>query len=473
MHDTTTVTSAADSAGGLPDPTLRVALIVLWSTDPDRIGETALLPRGVADAVATLGRGSGGDDADRLRWVHQRPGANIKRPSRSEAGVSRQQLMLRWADGWSFENTGRCKLRRNGRVTSSGPLTADDVLHLEGQLVLLVGRRPARMSPARDYPQRKWPAFGRADGQGIVGESPRAWALRDRLAFFSQRSAHVLLLGASGTGKELAAQTIHALSSRSRSKLVSRNAATIPEGLVDAELFGNVGGYPNPGMKDRPGLIGRANGSTLFLDEIGELPTELQAHLLRVLDAGGEYQRLGEAQTRAADLRLVAATNRDPSELKHDLLARFGLRLTVPGLDERIEDVPLLARHLLLDVMARDARLKKRFAADGPPRMTDTLVAALARHGWALHARELMNVLWVSLSSSTGDVVALTPEVEDALQLESVEGQKDPSEVTGEEIQAALARHGGRQKDAWRELGLSSRHQLARLMKKHGLAVKK
>ena len=129
---------------------------------------------------------------------------------------------------------------------------------------------------------------------------------------------------------------------------MSRNgSATLPAGLIDAELFGNVANYPNAGMAERPGLIGEADGSTLFLDEIGELPDALQTHLLRVLDDGGEYQRLGDARRRHADLRLIAATNRPVRQLKHDLAARLRLRVHLPGLNERPEDVPLLARFLL------------------------------------------------------------------------------------------------------------------------------
>src|SRR5439155_2387036 len=122
---------------------------------------------------------------------------------------------------------------------------------------------------------------------------------------------------------------------------------------------------------------GEADGSTLFLDEIGELPEALQAHLLRVLDDGGEFQRLGDAQRRRADLRLVAATNRTIEQLKFDLAARFRLRVKLPGLDERPEDVPLLARQLMRRVASKDADIASRFVAAGEPRIALDFMPAL------------------------------------------------------------------------------------------------
>ena len=172
------------------------------------------------------------------------------------------------------------------------------------------------------------------------------------MAFAAQAASHVLITGASGVGKELAARAVHALSARADGPWVSRNAATLPDGLADAEFFGNAANYPNPGMPERPGLVGEAAGGTLFLDEIGELSEPLQAKLLRVADAG-EYQRLGEATPRHADFVLVGATNRDPSSLKHDLAARFPVRLHVPGLAERREDIPLIAEALLQRAVAK------------------------------------------------------------------------------------------------------------------------
>ncbi len=168
-------------------------------------------------------------------------------------------------------------------------------------------------------------------------------------------SGHVLVHGASGTRKELVARAVHAISSRSTGPIVCRNAATFPEALIDAELFGNARNYPNAGMPERRGLVGEADGGTLFLDEFAELPPAMQAHLLRVLDAG-EYQRLGEPRARTSSFRLVAATNRPLAAMKEDVLARLVHRIEIPGLDARMEDVPLIARHLFARMAAGNAR---------------------------------------------------------------------------------------------------------------------
>jgi two-component system nitrogen regulation response regulator GlnG/two-component system response regulator HydG len=290
----------------------------------------------------------------------------------------------------------------------------------------------------------------------------------------ARRSSHVLVTGESGAGKELVARAIHALSSRRARPLVARNAATIPEGLIDAELFGNVRNYPNVGMPERPGLIGEADRSTLYLDEIGELPFELQAHLLRVLD-DGEYQRLGEANQRVSDFRLIAASNRDPEELKHDLLARLEARVQVRGLTERRADIPLLTRHLLTRMAEDDPSIQKRFFQGDQPRVTPGLIRGLVRHAWTTHARELRALLGRAVDTSTGNYL----ERSDNLELHDEAGTRiqtaptDPGDLDPRWIQEVLDRNNGVQERAWRDLGLRSRHQLTRLIKKHGLLLRR
>jgi two-component system nitrogen regulation response regulator GlnG/two-component system response regulator HydG len=346
-------------------------------------------------------------------------------------------------------------------------------LHVKSQLMFCCVRRmrlpAALMAPVALHP------FGEADALGIVGESAAAWQLRERVAFIGARSPHVLIVGESGTGKELVAQALHASSHRRRHKLVARNAATFPPGLIDAELFGNVANYPTPGIPDNPGVVGTAHGSTLFLDEIGELPGELQVHLLRFLDERGEYQRLGEATHRTADVRVIAATNRALGELQHDFVARLQLRIQVPSLNERIEDVPLLARHLLQKIAERDPAIGVQFLVGwdgmrGEPRISAALIAALLEHRYTTHVRELEALLWCALCSSPGTEIDVSDELSELLDASS-DGAAACTrrDATADEIRSALNKHGGAHDKVWRELGLANRYVLQRLMKRYGL----
>ncbi|MEP7119586.1 MAG: sigma 54-interacting transcriptional regulator [Byssovorax sp.] len=453
-------------------------LVIAWSLEePGRIGEVAALAGPVV-----LGRGEAqpDDGAPRATFVRQRPGEHAATAPLAGSRISRAQLRLR-PRGEELEVTsvGRCPLVVRGAVVPSATVREGDTLVLRNAMVLLVVRRPQAMDPRLAYPAADFP-FGAVDPHGMVGESPAAWRLRDDLALAARSAHHVLIIGESGVGKELAARAIHALSARAAKTLVARNAATFPEGLVDAELFGTAKSYPHAGSAERPGLIGEADGSTLLLDEIGELPPHLQAHLLRVLDAGGEYQRLGESRLRRADLRLVAATNRDPEALKHDFLARFAARVRVPGLAARAEDVPLLMRHVLDRTAETTPTVRERFFESRPgkaahARVDPGLVDALLHHPFTHHLREIERLLWLAVSTSRGDFVALTPEVlaELARTTATATTSDDPAAPPpGEEqVRAALAAAAGNVSRAARQLGLKNRFALYRLMKKHGLAV--
>jgi two-component system nitrogen regulation response regulator GlnG/two-component system response regulator HydG len=338
--------------------------------------------------------------------------------------------------------------------------------------------------------------------------------------FLAPRAEHVLILGASGTGKELVARALHRRSARGERPLVSRNAATFPESLVAAELYGNAKNFPNPGMSDRIGLIGEADGSTLFLDEFAELPAAVQAQLLRVLDAG-EYQRLGESHNRRSDFRLVAATNRPIEALRPDIAARFTFRIEVPDLNARREDIPLLVRHILRGIAEQDPDAAQRvFAGRGPnaaPVIPCELMRSLLQYDYSTHVRELRGRLWQALVSKvTGSTPAAPmarttssnppsgyparrstpppsrastsplgrrsapPPARYSAPPPSRRSVPPPSsrghhegDLTAADIQACLDRHNGVQTHAWRELGLSSRHALARLIVKHGLVVRR
>ncbi|MFT4704533.1 MAG: DNA-binding NtrC family response regulator [Bradymonadia bacterium] len=451
-------------------------LVVAWSDEqPERIGEFAFLAEG--DDATLLGRGPAidGDPAPRLTFGRVTVNGYEEGPAVLGPRLSRRQVMLR-TKGTSIEmeRLGSCPTLVNGQPLDRATLRFGDTLTLKDQLVLFVGRR-TRGTGRGSLPERLLGEFARADAWGIVGESSAAWKLRGELGFIGRASGHVIVLGESGVGKELAARAIHALSDREAKPLIARSAATIPDSLIDAELFGNVGNYPNPGMRERPGLIGEANKSSLFLDEIGELPEACQARLLRVLDSGGEYSRLGEARPRVADLRLIAATNRPIDQLKSDFGARFPLTLRVPGLNERRADIPLLIRHLLVRSAASNTELHARFfepcedGGVGEPRVAPDLVERLIRHNYSTHVRELEQLLWKAILSSHEGFLLLTPDVLDALSSCEQEPVTEPTEVSGDAIRSALGRHEGNITRAARELGLKNRYVLYRLMKKHGI----
>jgi DNA-binding NtrC family response regulator len=453
-----------------------MALVLVWSrAHPQRVGELLLVPRRPASRTLVFGRGGSRDDdgGERAFLARQRPGALSAQPPIEDDCVSRKQLALRPHDeGIAVDCLGRLPMRVDGHKVAHALVRPGETLELEGQLLFVCVPRPVAMRELCEIDAADMAPFGEPDGDGLVGEAVAAWELREHLAFVAPRAGHVLLLGESGTGKERVARAIHARSARAARPLVSRNAATLPAGLIDAELFGNAASYPHAGMAARPGLIGEADGSSLFLDEIGEMPESLQTHLLRVLDEGGEYQRLGEARRRMADLRVIAATNRPAPELKADLAARLPLHVHVPPLGERIEDVPLLVRHLMRSAAARDAHVGARFFENwdgktGEPRLSVALARALVQHTFTTHVRELDSLLWTSLASSRADALELTDAVK--RRMAPAPASPAPADITPEALRAAMAKHDGVKQRVWRELGLPSRYALHRLLKKHGI----
>ena len=459
-----------------------LALVICWSIEePERIGEIALI-----EGKCVLGRGASDarDNAPRLTFCRRRPQSNEIQPPLGGTRISRLQLEIApIADGSRLyvRSVGRCPMAVRGDEVDHAMLEPGETLILKRAMVLMVVRvQPFHRPHAGASEQASFP-FGKSDAFGITGESPAIWALREQLAFAAQSGQHVLLLGESGTGKELAARTIHGLSSRRSKRFVARNAATFPEGLVDAELFGTAKGYPNVGSPERTGIIAEADGGTLFLDEIGELPPHLQAHLLRVLDRDGEFQRLGESRMRRADVRVIAATNRSIEQLKHDFAARFAFRIQLPTLERRREDIPLLIMHLLTSLAQSTPSVERFFESPqgqrSAPRIDCALVDTLVRHSYSLHVRELERYLWVSMASSTGNFLALTQEVREALGVSKQNATPNPAnpgrggEIDHRRIAAALAEAKGNVTDAAQKLGLKNRFALYRLMKKFGIVT--
>ncbi|MCA9717055.1 MAG: sigma-54-dependent Fis family transcriptional regulator [Myxococcales bacterium] len=447
-----------------------LALVLIWSRkEPARVGELVRVPRGRDGTVFTIGRAidPGEDGSVPLSFLRLRPYASEDTGPLRAAHVSRVQLRLR-THGPSVvevEHVGRGTLRINGREVERALARPRDTIEVVNRFVLQCSTRPAEW-PSRPQVTEDF-EFGAADRDGIVGESPCAWELRERVAFVAERDEHALVYGPSGAGKELAVRAIHSRSSRGRQALVSRNASTLPEGLIDAELFGNIRNYPNPGMPARPGLLGEASGSTLYLDEVGELPHALQAHLLRVLD-NGEYQRLGEARPRVADVRFIGATNRGLGDLKHDFLARVTHRVRVPGLTERPDDLPLLARHLLRVSDDATRRAALRFVVDGQPAFSPHLITALARHRFRGHVRELETLLWSAIEASAAEYIDVPPALLGPARRPAPTPVPliDPGQLSRAQVVDVMRRYNGVKERVWRELGLRNRYQLKRLLRK-------
>jgi two-component system nitrogen regulation response regulator GlnG/two-component system response regulator HydG len=455
-----------------------LTMVVVWCTDdPAKVGTIAFLPADDPGPNFILGRGPQlPEDPDpRLTFGLHRPSGFEAVTPLAWRKLSRVQLRLRanGAESLDVENLGRCQLFHNGIETRTASVVPGDVLRLGSRLLLLCARRSERLpAPAEAYRLNE---FGEPDGYGIVGESPAVWKLRQQLAYAASRTGHVLISGESGTGKELAARAIHALSRCADKPLVARNAATIPEGIADAELFGNIKDYPNVGMPTRLGLLGEADGTTLFLDEFAEVPVAVQPRLLRVLD-DGEYQRLGSARPVRSAFRLVAATNRPDSALRHDLLARFRFRIKVPDLGARREDIPFLVRHLL-------SRLGQEGLPDANALVSCEQMTECVRKAYRTNVRQLEAQLWAFASAADAPPLDATSEAFDSAgngngarreaEVFPLPESADPQALGRAEIQRALDRNNGLIESTWRALGLKNRHVLARLMAKHGVEVRR
>lgn len=449
-------------------------LVIAWhSFDTSRVGDSAALVRN-----CVLGRGLGEGDQARLEFARQRPGTLVPAKALSASNISREQLRFEVNKGSvRVTNIGRCALFHNGEPTQGTELSPGDTLMLQDSVVFFVEKRGVTWPDNSAEFDWQHP-FGQPDSLGIVGESESAWSLRSELLGAARADCHVLVTGPSGAGKELAAKAVHSLSKRANAPFVSRSAATFPDTLIDSELFGCAKNYPNVGSPERKGLIGEADGGYLFLDEIGELPAAQQAHLLRVLDRGGEYQRLGESRSRRSDMLVIAATNRDVEELKHDFAARFTARINVAPLNKRLSDLPWLMAHLFRTLGKADPSLATRFdsvdatSSGFNPLCEPRLIEALLRHDYDLNTRELERIVRTALASSKHRYVALTPEVEAELAPREAarEGANiDPLTLDRETVARVLAEANGSPTDAAKCLGLKNRHVFYRLMKKYGL----
>ncbi len=290
---------------------------------------------------------------------------------------------------------------------------------------------------------------------GLVGDSAAMRRVQDLLRRLGPSELSVLVCGASGTGKELAARALHELSPRKDKAFVSESCAAFPASLIESELFGHRKGAFTGAERDREGLFERADGGTLFLDEIGELPLELQAKLLRVLETR-EVRRIGDAEARKVDFRLLAATNRELTQeveqgrFRPDLYYRLdAVRVEMPPLSERAEDIPALVDHFLRLEASRTGHRQA---------ITPAVLERLSRRTWPGNVRELANEVARLCVLSGGDLVdpALVREPRETVAREGASGRVSTlADLERQAILDALERTSGDKSAAADLLGIS------------------
>ncbi len=308
----------------------------------------------------------------------------------------------------------------------------------------------------------------RADGRPmLIAESAVMRPVMELITRVGPSDANILITGEHGTGKEVIARTLQALSSRAGKPFVTVNAGGLPEGVFESELFGHVKGAFTDAKADRVGRFELADGGTLFLDEIANVPLNLQAKLLRTLEIG-ELERVGSSTTRRVDVRILSATNADVQKevevgrFREDLLFRLNtIEIHLPPLRERKEDIPLLAMHFLRQ---SGQRYRKSINAFEP-----TAMKVLMDHPWPGNVRELDHSVERAVLLAEGPEVrasdlGLRPVREGNVRIEDM-GLEDVERAL---IQKAMSRYGGNVSHASKALGLS-RSALYRRLQKYSL----
>jgi transcriptional regulator with PAS, ATPase and Fis domain len=299
----------------------------------------------------------------------------------------------------------------------------------------------------------------------LVGKSRVMMDLRARITRYAETEETVLIFGETGTGKELISRLLHDLSPRRKAPFVAVNCAAIPGSLAESELFGSTRGAYTGAVECRSGLLSRANGGTLLLDEFGELAPDVQSKLLRALELGA-YRPVGANREERTDVRIVAATNRDleksvrRGEFRADLYYRINvLQIVAPPLRMHCSDIPHIAREILGEFLPKGTKV----------RVTESVMAELLHAPWPGNVRELKNTLRRSLVMSSGGVIE---RLESGLHpcgrnLEVVRSQCEP---TGRLIDA-LVRNKGRLDAIAYELDVSVR-TVQRRLKESGLRLR-
>jgi transcriptional regulator with PAS, ATPase and Fis domain len=423
-------------------------------------------------------------DADaRLRYlspVHRRffglaPGEGIGRPVTEVIENTRLHEVVRSGR----PEVGQVQeMRGVSRVVSRTPIVADgrivgaigQVMFKTPDTVHALSREIAKLKSEVAFYRRELSEMrpGTAALDAIVGSSDAIRSLKSDLARIAPLDVGVLLTGESGTGKELAAQALHALSQRAERPLVTVNAAALPASLVESELFGHEpGAFTGAERKGRKGKFELADKGTLFFDEIGDMPPEIQVKLLRVLQDGA-FERVGSERPRYSDFRLVCASNRDFREMidagrfRLDLYYRIsGVVIRMPGLRDRLDDIPLLVQHFLAQWSARHRA--------GPKRVAPSVYGYLRDQPWPGNVRQLLHEVERAAIFSDGPeiTVASFRASGGATGPAESERRRGMHQALGEVelamMREAIARHGGNKKRAAQSLGISRSYLYKRL----------
>lgn len=355
------------------------------------------------------------------------------------------------------------------------PWNNDQVVQSVGTALNLVAsgaRDKFQPSPTRDILDERF------DFSGVLGHDPEFLRVLDLAGRVASSDASVLITGDSGTGKEVVAAALHRNSPRSQSAFVKVNLGGIPSTLFESEMFGHVSGAFTDAKRDRTGRFQRANGGTIFLDEIGEMDQRSQVKLLRVLQ-DRTYEVLGSSISNTLDIRVISATNCNlPKAVKEgtfreDLLYRLNLiTLRLPGLSERSSDIPLLARHFLTRAAVSYGK------TSAFPMITSNALAWLSEQSWPGNVRQLEHFLAravLILESPALDVedcvrvMAMEEAGEDQLSLPPV-GSMTVDQVEKAMITRSLQHHAGNISKASESLGLS-RAGLYRRLEKYGIGA--
>ena len=297
---------------------------------------------------------------------------------------------------------------------------------------------------------------------GFVGKSPEMQAIYRIIDNAAQSRASVIIMGESGTGKEVAAKAIHSRSARKEHNFVALNCAAIPQELLESEIFGHVKGAFTGAVSDREGAAARADGGTLFFDELTEMPIALQSKLLRFIQEG-VYTPVGSGKTCRADIRFICATNRNPFEairrgfLREDLYYRLSvIPVELPPLRERGDDIMLLAEHFLEKAATQEKKDFVWFDTDARD--------LLLKYRWPGNVRELQNVIQNAVIMNQGQSItaAMLSGLKSAsagraaaLQERADQSIRPLKEVERETIESAIRICGGNITEAARQLGLN------------------